>query len=172
MTTRSSIVVVAGLLLLIAIACKTNQTSSLPASNNNHPASQSTPDQFAAIRPIYEKECKSCHGETGLGGPVKLDDGSKLKVPSLREARAVRHEDGRGIGITPLRHRDLNAGRAHRAAAVRPSRPRKLDVDQRRAFYAADQGHAGAQCELAAVFGIGRATAYRYLAGGRPGTVM
>ena len=94
MTTRSSIVVVAGLLLLIAIACKTNQTSSLPASNNNRPASQSTPDQFAAIRPIYEKECKSCHGETGLGGPVKLDDGSKLKVPSLREARAVRHEDG------------------------------------------------------------------------------
>ena len=94
MTTRSSIVVVAGLLLLIAIACKTNQTSSLPASNNNHPVSQSTPDQFAAIRPIYEKECKSCHGETGLGGPVKLDDGSKLKVPSLREARAVRHEDG------------------------------------------------------------------------------
>ena len=92
MTTRSSIVVVAG--LLFAIACKTNQTSSLPASNNNRPASQSTPDQFAAIRPIYEKECKSCHGETGLGGPVKLDDGSKLKVPSLREARAVRHEDG------------------------------------------------------------------------------
>lgn len=97
MTTRSSIVVVAGLLLLFAIACKTNQTSSLPASNNNHPASQSTPDQFAAIRPIYEKECKSCHGETGLGGPVKLDDGSKLKVPSLREARAVRHEDGEFI---------------------------------------------------------------------------
>jgi mono/diheme cytochrome c family protein len=94
MTTRSSIVIVAGLLLLIAIACKTNQTSSLPASNNNHPASQSTPDQFAAIRPIYEKECKGCHGDTGLGGPVKLDDGSKLKVPSLREARAVRHEDG------------------------------------------------------------------------------
>ena len=93
MTTRPSIVVVATLLLLIATACKTNQTSSLPASNDNHPASQSTPDQFAAVRGHYDKLCKSCHGPNGEGGPVKLEDGSKLKVPSLREGRALRHDD-------------------------------------------------------------------------------
>jgi mono/diheme cytochrome c family protein len=93
MTTRPSMVVVAMLLLLLVTACKTNQTSSSPSANNNRQAPQATPDQFAAARPIYEKECKSCHGDTGAGGPVKLEDGSKLKVPSLREARAVRHED-------------------------------------------------------------------------------
>jgi mono/diheme cytochrome c family protein len=86
-------VVIAMLLLLVVTACRTNQTSSLPPSNDNRPASQSTPDQFAAVRTIYEKECKSCHGDNGTGGPVKLEDGSKLKVPSLREGRAVRHED-------------------------------------------------------------------------------
>jgi mono/diheme cytochrome c family protein len=89
-------VIVAPLLLTIATACKTNQTS-LPTSNTSHPASTSTPDQFAAVRPIYEKECKSCHGDTGTGGPVKLEDGTKLKVPSLREGRAVRHEDAEFI---------------------------------------------------------------------------
>src|SRR6185295_4872597 len=80
-------------LLLIVIACKTNQTSTVPASNTSRPAASAAPDQFAAVRPVYEKECKSCHGDTGAGGPVKLEDGTKLKVPSLREGRAVRHED-------------------------------------------------------------------------------
>ena len=96
MNIRPSMVIVAPLLLTIATACKTNQTS-LPTSNTSHPASTSTPDQFAAVRPIYEKECKSCHGDTGTGGPVKLEDGTKLKVPSLREGRAVRHEDAEFI---------------------------------------------------------------------------
>jgi mono/diheme cytochrome c family protein len=84
-------IVVAAFVLLVSNACKTNQTSS--TSNNGSPASSSTPDQFAATRGIYEKDCKGCHGDTGVGGPVKLDDGTKLKVPSLREARAVRHDD-------------------------------------------------------------------------------
>jgi mono/diheme cytochrome c family protein len=85
-------IVVAALLLMTSTACKTGQTSSVSISNNNHPAS-STPDQFAAARGVFEKECKSCHGDTGVGGPVKLDDGTKLKVPSLREGHAVRHDD-------------------------------------------------------------------------------
>ena len=93
MTTRLSMIVIAALLLLIVIACKTNQTSTVPASNTSRPAASAAPDQFAAVRPVYEKECKSCHGDTGAGGPVKLEDGTKLKVPSLREDRAVRHED-------------------------------------------------------------------------------
>ncbi len=77
--------------LLIATGCKTNQTSS--SSGNSHPAASSTPDQFASVRPIYDKECQRCHGDTGEGGSVKLDDGSKLKVPSLRDNRSARHPD-------------------------------------------------------------------------------
>jgi mono/diheme cytochrome c family protein len=92
MLKRSLPIVAAGLLLVIVSACKTNQTSSANGGNS-HPPASSTPDQFAAVRGTYEKECKGCHGPTGQGGPVKLEDGTKLKVPSLREGRAVRHED-------------------------------------------------------------------------------
>ena len=92
MITRQLLV---ALLLLTALAtgCKTNQTATPSTTNNKSPASQSTPDQFAAVRGIYSKECENCHGKTGQGGTVKQEDGSKLKVPSLREGRAVRHED-------------------------------------------------------------------------------
>jgi len=93
MSKRQSIVVAAALLLLVAAACKSNQTSPTSTAGNKGPAASSTPDQFAAVRTVYGKECQSCHGDTGSGGPVKLDDGTKLKVPSLRDGRAVRHED-------------------------------------------------------------------------------
>ncbi len=92
MITRT-IVVATTLLLTIVTACKTNQTPSSSTTNNNRAPSQSTPDRFAAVRGIYEKDCQSCHGETGQGGTVKQDDGSKLKVPTLREGGAVRHDD-------------------------------------------------------------------------------
>ena len=93
MRKRSSLLmVVAGLLLVIAAACKTNPTG-VANTSNSHPGASATPDQFAAARGTYDKECKTCHGPTGQGGPVKLDDGTKLKVPSLREGRAVRHDD-------------------------------------------------------------------------------
>ena len=93
MTKRLWVIVAAGLLLAIVTACKTNQTSSLPAANGNSSSAQSTPDQFAGVRAIYDKECKSCHGQNGAGGPVKLEDGTKLKVPSFREGHALRHPD-------------------------------------------------------------------------------
>ena len=61
------------------------------ASNNS--GAQSTPDEFAATRAVFDKNCKGCHGDTGAGGPVKLPDGTRLKVPSLREGHALRHPD-------------------------------------------------------------------------------
>jgi mono/diheme cytochrome c family protein len=92
MLKRSSLSVAAGLLLLVtAAACKTNQTG--VSNTGSHPSATATPDQFASVRGTYDKECKTCHGPTGAGGPVKLDDGTKLKVPSLREGHAVRHPD-------------------------------------------------------------------------------
>jgi len=93
MITRLSMIVVAALLLLAVNACHTNPTTNSSAPNNNRAGSSSTPDQFASVRGIYEKECKGCHGDTGTGGPVKQKDGTTLKVPSLREGRAARHED-------------------------------------------------------------------------------
>ena len=93
MTKRQLMIVAAGLLLAIITACKTNQTSSLQAANSNSSSNQSTPDKFASVRTIYDKECKRCHGQNGEGGPVKLEDGTKLKVPTFREGHALRHPD-------------------------------------------------------------------------------
>jgi mono/diheme cytochrome c family protein len=80
---------------LFAVACAktdiaTNQTR--PAASGASPAS-STLDEFAAVRAIFKKDCASCHADDGKGGAVKLDDGSMLRVPSLREGHAVKHND-------------------------------------------------------------------------------
>ena len=88
---RSSLALIPAALLLLTGACQADKTVNTPANNN--PAVQSTPDQFAAARASFEKNCKLCHGANGEGGPVKLDDGTKLKVPSLREGHALRHPD-------------------------------------------------------------------------------
>ena len=93
MTKRHWMIVAASLLLAIVTACNPNQPSSSSPVNSISPASQATPDQFAAVRTIYDKECKSCHGQSGTGGPVKLEDGTKLKVPNFREGHALRHPD-------------------------------------------------------------------------------
>jgi len=90
---KSQLIIVAVLLLTLTTACKTNQTSNSANAGKNSPAPSSSPDQFATVRPIYEKDCQSCHGPKGTGGPVKQEDGSTLKVPSLREGRTVRHTD-------------------------------------------------------------------------------
>jgi len=87
------LIVAVFLLVAFATGCKTNQPASSSTTNNKSPEGQSTPDQFASVRGIYVKECESCHGKTGQGGTVKQEDGTKLKVPTLREGRAVRHED-------------------------------------------------------------------------------
>src|SRR5713101_7106452 len=88
------------LLILFAVAallhfplitgCSKSATSQV--ANTKAPAT-APPDQFAAARATFDKNCKGCHGETGTGGPVKLEDGTKLKVPSLRGGHALHHPD-------------------------------------------------------------------------------
>ncbi len=75
---------------LLMTGCNKRATS--PVANIKAPAT-ATPDQFAAMRATFDKNCKSCHGEKGQGGPVKLEDGTKLKVPSLCEGHALHHPD-------------------------------------------------------------------------------
>src|SRR3954469_8541573 len=92
MITRQLIVACA-LLMVITSGCKTNQTSTSANTNSGSSGSPLKPDQFAAVRGIYVKDCEGCHRAKGEGGPAKQDDGSTLKVPTLREGRAVRHDD-------------------------------------------------------------------------------
>ena len=83
-------------LITISITSCSNQTTSTsttrPSANNSNTAA-ATPDPFAATRGVFAKECQSCHGVDGKGGPVKLEDGTRLRVPSLREGHALRHPD-------------------------------------------------------------------------------
>ncbi len=76
--------------ILLITGC--NKSTTQPAANTQAPAN-ATPDQFGAARATFDKNCKSCHGEKGDGGRVKLEDGTKLKVPSLREGHALHHPD-------------------------------------------------------------------------------
>lgn len=78
--------------LLAAMACK-QQSTTTSSNPTAKPGASSTPDQFANARGYYAKDCQTCHGANGEGGPVKLDDGTRLKVPSLREGHALRHSD-------------------------------------------------------------------------------
>ena len=72
---------------------QTTPTSTTRPSANNSATAAATPDPLAATRGVFAKDCQSCHGVDGKGGPVKLEDGTRLRVPSLREGHALRHPD-------------------------------------------------------------------------------
>jgi mono/diheme cytochrome c family protein len=90
---KRELIVACAFLMVITSGCKTNQTTTSSNTNGSSSGSPSKPDEFAAVRGIYAKDCESCHRAKGEGGPAKQDDGTTLKVPTLREGRAVRHED-------------------------------------------------------------------------------
>ena len=89
MTFRGSLLV---LFCLVALnACGHASDTRTYNSPTGTPAP--TPDAFASVRAIYAKDCQNCHGVDGVGGPVKLEDGKTLKVPSFRAGHALRHTD-------------------------------------------------------------------------------
>jgi cytochrome c551 len=94
---RQTLALIPAVLLLVITACQTGKTGNTPTANNNPAPSAATatatPDQFAAARASFEKNCKLCHGANGDGGPVKLEDGTKLKVPTFHEGHALHHPD-------------------------------------------------------------------------------
>jgi mono/diheme cytochrome c family protein len=86
-------IMLATVAFLVFTASCTKEKSGGSNASGNRSTAQSTPDQFAQARTLFEKNCQTCHGSNGEGGPVKLEDGTKLKVPSLREGHALRHPD-------------------------------------------------------------------------------
>jgi mono/diheme cytochrome c family protein len=90
---RTSLLI--ALIAICATSCskQATPTSTSRPSANNSASAAATPDPFAAARGWFTKDCQSCHGVDGNGGPVKLEDGTRLRVPSLREGHALRHPD-------------------------------------------------------------------------------
>jgi mono/diheme cytochrome c family protein len=78
-----------------AAACASNETAQNTNTNARPapsattgaatPAPSATPDELAAAAADYAKFCINCHKADGTGGTVELDEGQKIKVPSLRE---------------------------------------------------------------------------------------
>jgi mono/diheme cytochrome c family protein len=85
-----------GLLALVisVIALISGCSKTAEPDVNNAPVARATPtpDEFAAVRANYAKDCSACHGAQGDGGLVKVGD-EKLKVPSLKEGHALKHLD-------------------------------------------------------------------------------
>ena len=82
-------------LSMVIIAC----TENAPATNSARPTAASSPanaaspvDEFATARANYQKNCEGCHGETGEGGLVKVEN-KRIKVPSLKADHAIKHTD-------------------------------------------------------------------------------
>src|SRR5215218_3166333 len=81
--------------LPFAAACNSTQTaqntnsnarpSATAATNTATPAPAATPDELAAAAADYSQFCIKCHKADGTGGTVELDEGEKMKVPSLRD---------------------------------------------------------------------------------------
>ena len=79
-------------LSLVIISC----TETAPTTNNTAPTTAASPakpvDEFAAAHVNYQKNSEGCHGETGEGGLVKVND-KQIKVPSLKADHAKKHTD-------------------------------------------------------------------------------
>src|SRR5437762_3293109 len=88
-----------GILALVVVAiflvcgCSKPATESANRSAIVSPAATATPDEFAFARANYARDCSSCHGQDGHGGLVKTTEGKMLKVPSLTEGHALKHDD-------------------------------------------------------------------------------
>ena len=91
---RSVKITLALVLALFAIRCGKGGGGAQSTNSGADPAAKATatPDEFAAVRPIYKENCARCHGESGDGGQV-TEQGKKLRVPSLKADHAMKHSD-------------------------------------------------------------------------------
>lgn len=79
--------------VLVTACSKTEPVSTVtPQATQSAAAPSPTPDELAAARAIYAKDCAVCHGDTGEGKTVEFE-GKKIKAPSLRTGHALKHSD-------------------------------------------------------------------------------
>ena len=57
------------------------------------PTPSASVDELATARANYTKNCEPCHGESGTGGLVKVEN-KQIKVASLKADHAIKHTDG------------------------------------------------------------------------------
>ena len=84
-------------IFLVASACTetatpTNTNTARAAALPAAPAATATPNPLAAAKANYTKNCEPCHGPSGEGGPVKVDN-KTIKVPSLKSPHAAKLTD-------------------------------------------------------------------------------
>src|SRR2546427_12981719 len=91
MNLSRTLLVVLPCVLLTAACNKPSTTTNNTNVTRNPPTA--TPDEFAIARELFATNCQKCHGPPGTGGPAKLEAGTKLKAPSLREGHALPHPD-------------------------------------------------------------------------------
>jgi mono/diheme cytochrome c family protein len=92
----------ASFVLIIAVCCLSSVACAESTSSTNRSQATTAPspaappaasvDQFAAARTNFQKYCSACHGDTGEGGLVKVDE-KRLKVPTLKAGHALTHSD-------------------------------------------------------------------------------
>lgn len=97
----------AAALSFFVLACNNDTQTNQTANTNTRPSATATPapsataaaapDEFADARTTYKNACIRCHKPDGTGGPFQLEDGSTLKVPSLREGHALKHTDAQMV---------------------------------------------------------------------------
>ena len=73
-------------------ATPTNTNTARTTGSPAAPAATATPDPVVTARANYAKNCEGCHGPTGEGGLVKVEN-KQIKVPSLKAAHAIKHTD-------------------------------------------------------------------------------
>ena len=91
---------------LLAAACATATNTDTAIGNSNRTAvtnsgnsaatpasSPAAPDDLASARAAYKATCVNCHKENGEGGVAELDEGVRLKVPSLKTEHSIQHTD-------------------------------------------------------------------------------
>lgn len=76
---------------IFLIGCGTASVKRATIDRAETPATSSAAN--SKERELFAKNCVVCHQANGDGGSVKLDDGTKLKVPSLKSDRTIRHSD-------------------------------------------------------------------------------
>src|SRR5688500_10886783 len=84
---------------LLSIACTETTTTTNTPSAATRTATPAAPTPAASVDPLvtaranFAQHCEGCHGPTGEGGLVKLDNKKQIKVPSLKANHAIKHTD-------------------------------------------------------------------------------